>query len=451
MNHTLGELQLLNCAIDSGDPYFFVKNHLDRNWFPTLTKAFDFITSHVKQNGEMPTLTTVKASVRDFDFAEYESADTLRRKLGDVLAKREFSEWMKTVDTAVPFNDVQSTIHKKAKEIEAKFGIDVVTASNWRTNGAERFKNYEDREKNKRAVIPSGFGDIDKALTGKVGGAVTKGDYIVVYGATKRGKSHLVRKLLTLPAARAGYRVLDLCLENEAQEIEFMLDSMDSADKGTFQISIENMKLAGGFDRRKLSNGYLDPEQRAEYLRWTSKFKKGNIAYGDYLIKTFEDEDMDNVDFWKIKALIEEYKPDMLLIDPIYLTNYPKTNEKTPGAGAQAMSRALRRLATQKGIVIAVTVQATVDDVAREGDDEELRVPPLKDVKTSKSLLEDGTVTFGIDSNKSGKALIEIMLSRKGGAGHRVDLQFFPNYGIVQSYDEALRRQLEVVKQTKMF
>ncbi|UJF36593.1 DnaB helicase C-terminal domain-containing protein [Paenibacillus hexagrammi] len=399
----------------------------------------------------MPTLTTVRSAVKEFDFAEYESADTLKRRLGDFLAKREFSEWMKGLDTSVSFAKVNEAINAKSKEIEAHYGATVDSASNWRTNGNERFGNYQDRETNKRILIPSGFVEIDKSITGKVGGAFTKGDYIVFYGATKRGKSHLVRKATTLPAVRAGYRVLDLCLENERAEIEFMLDSMESADHGVSEINIEGAKVTGGFDRKKLAFGYLDPEQRTMYADWTGSFDESNDKYGDYLIKTFEDEDMDKVDIWKIKSLIQEHKPDMLLVDPIYLTTYPSSSDKTPGAGAQAMSRALRRLATQLGLVIVVTVQATLDDGAVDDEAEELKVPPLKDVKSSKALLEDGTITFGIDSNRQGKALVEIMLSRKGGAGAKIDLQFFPNYGICRSYDEAIRANMERIKATKLF
>lgn len=452
MSHALTELQLLNAAIDSGDPYFLSKLGVDAAWFPTFGAAYRFITDHIREHGAVPTLTTVAGAVDGFEFAEHESPDILKRKLGDALAKRDLAEWLKTVDTSKPFDRLEADIVAKTRELEQCYGVKRDTATNWRTDGEQRFATYLDRESNKRTLIPSGFAEVDKALTGRTGGAFVKGDYIVIYGRTKRGKSHLVRKLTTLPAVRAGFRVLDICLENERAEIEFMLDSMEAADLGTLEVTHGGVKMAAGFDRKRLVYGYLDAAQKAEYERWTRQFNESNAAYGDYIIKTFEDADMDFVDLRKIEALINEHKPDVMLIDPIYLTTYPRVNEKTPGGGAQAMSRALRRLATRKQVVIAVTVQATLDEGGRDDDEGELKVPDISKVKTSKSLLEDGTVTFGIDSNQQAcKAVIEVMLSRKGGAGARVDLQYLPNYGIVRSIDEAIRAQLEAAEAVGLF
>jgi hypothetical protein len=452
MNAALTELQLINAAIDARDPYFFAKLGVDRSWFTVYGEAYDFIADHIRQHNEVPTLSTVAGAVEGVEFVEFESPDVLKRRLGDSLAKRELADWLKGTDTSLPFEKLRESIEKKTRELEAKYGVKRDQATNWRTDGARRFAEYLDRESNKRQLIPSGFVDINRALTGKDDGAFIKGDYVVVYGRTKRGKSNITRKLVTLPAVRAGYNVLDLALENDRAEIEFMLDSMVSADLDPLPVDVEGVIMAGGFDRRKLMFGYLGREEKEAYRKWTELFSDSNDVHGDYIIKTFEDADMDFVTIQKIEALIDEYQPDVVLVDPIYLTTYPKVTERTPGAGAQAMSRALRRMAARKQVVIAVTAQATVEEGGRKDDDDDMTIdiPDLSKIKSTKSLLEDGTVTFGVDSIE-GKAAIEIMLSRKGGAGERVDLQFWPNYGIIRPIDEAIEQQLAAAKATKLF
>lgn len=454
MNTALTELQLLNAAIDSHDPYFFSKNSVDRDWFPTFSAEYDFIQRYIRDHAEMPTLATLVGESERFDFAEYESVDTLRRRLGDALAKKEMADYLAQMDTSKPYNEILADIERRGQELSLKYGIRRGTESNWRTNGMERFARYLEREQNKRKLIPSGFREINQALTGKPDWAFVYGDYIVFYGRTKKGKSHLVRKTITIPAMRAGFRVLDLALENERAEIEFMLDSIESADQGLVRVNMNGVEIDGGFDRRKLVFGYMDDAQREVYREWTGQFTASNDSYGDYIIKTFEDDDMGVVDLAKIEALIDEYEPDVLLVDPIYLCTYPRLGDRTPGAAAQAFSRGLRRLATRKQLVIAVTVQASLDEGGRRDDEEdgELEIPDIAKIKTSKSLLEDSTVAFGIDSNIDiGKAVVGVMLSRKGGTGAVSQLQYIPNFGIVRSIDEAIQRQTELVGHVKLF
>lgn len=115
----------------------------------------------------------------------------------------------------------------------------------------------------------------------------------------------------------------------------------------------------------------------------------------------------------------------------------------------QAMSRALRRIATKKRVVIVVTVQATPDDGKHDKHDE-LQIPRMDKVRGTNDVLMDGTVTFGIDSI-AGKDAVSIMLSRKRGAGTTVDLQYLPNYGIVRPIDEALAKQMDLAGAIKLF
>jgi hypothetical protein len=474
LNTHLIESQLISVAIDANDLAFFSRLGVTREWFRSLPQAFDAYSDHVARFDSVPTATTLlrteaegvdhdgkrvtkslEAWGLDLDVT-YEEPSVLKRKLADANAKREIEQRLQALDsTRLSGAELAQEVASIAREVERKWAIGDDMNTNWTTNGAARFKTYEERESNKSALIPSGFREINRALTGKDDGAFVKGDYIVLYGMPKAAKSTLARAGITLPAARVGNRVLDLALENERFEIETLLDSMEAAYQHALgAITLGGVHVDAGFSRRKVAYGYMTASEKATYRDWTNRFATGGdlIGYGDYIVKTFEDSDMERVDLRKIESLIDEHKPDVVLIDQLSLCSYPKTGEQKNGAGAEAFSRSLRRMATRKQVVIVLVVQATYED-RKEGEDGviQIRVPSLEDVKSTKAVIEDGVVTFGVDSHvdkttKLGDAVIGVMMSRKGGAGTEVPIVFAPEYGVVRAFDDEAARQIAAAK-----
>ena len=73
------------------------------------------------------------------------------------------------------------------------------------------------------------------------------------------------------------------------------------------------------------------------------------------------------------------------------------------------------------------------DDTDEDGN-RELRPPKRAEIKKTKSVLEDATNTFGIDT-LDGRGIIEIGKGRNGGEGTQVEVLYLPNYGIVRQMD----------------
>lgn len=466
MSTLFNENQLINLAIDSTDTAFFARNGITREWFPTLPEAFDLFERHVREFGEIPSVSVFEhlevtrggrlVTLKEAGFDGEVSTDpvhVVRAKLANALANREIETRVSAIDTAnKTAMEVAGLLTDIARDVTKKWGVAPDSATNWRTNGRDRFETYRNRRDSKTMLIPMGSEAINLALTGKADGALVRGDYVIMYGMPKAAKSTNARAMITLPAARAGYRVLDLALENERFEIETLLDSMESAHLGAVSATVSGM--GAGFNRSAISYGYLNAAEESEYLAWTQRFSEQGETdgYGDYIIKTFEDSDMDRADLRKIESLIDEHKPDVVLIDQLSLCAFPPVQDRKNGGGAEAFSKGLRRLAARKQVVIVLVVQATYEDrTDAETGEYELRVPSLEDVKSTKAVIEDGVVTFGVDSyvNKEtgvGQAVVGVMMSRKGGAGTQVDLFFAPKFGIVRDFSEESRLQQEAAK-----
>lgn len=470
MSTILCENQLLGNALEANDTAFFARNGITREWFTELPEAFDLFEQYIREFNEVPSDSTIKehevtrrvngkevtAKLVEWGYDDTVSLDSVgvvRARLANILAKREIEDRYAKMNTdslsALQIADLAADI---ARDVTKKWGVAPESATNWRTNGRDRFETYRNRRDNKLLLIPLSSAALNMALTGNPDGALVRGDYIIWYGMPKAAKSTTARAEITLPAARAGYRVLDLALENERFEIETLLDSMESAHQGAVSATVSGM--GAGFNRSAISYGYLNESEEREYLAWTQRFSEQGETdgYGDYIIKTFEDSDMDRADLRKIESLIDEHKPDVVLIDQLSLCAFPPVQDRKNGGAAEAFSKSLRRMAARKQVVIVLVVQATYEDrTDAETGEYELRVPSLEDVKSTKAVIEDGVVTFGVDSyvNKEtgvGQARIGVMMSRKGGAGTEVDLFFAPKFGIVRDFDDEVRLQQEAAK-----
>lgn len=304
-------------------------------------------------------------------------------------------------------------------EIDRKYALSALTQSNWTTDGEDRVLAYEARTAATQRLIYSGFDSWNREI-----GPFKPGDYVVLFAPPKTGKTHMSRAFLTLPAVRQGFSVLDYALEQPRSEIEAVLDSLESAHQGILLFDGQ----PSGFSERELLRGELrDPEAYFSFVQEDRKAK----GYGNYIVKTLEDDDMITANMDKIEADIDIYKPDIVLVDQASLMTYEKVKDSKTGGAAEATSRRFRRMCVRKGVVGVMLVQATVEQEKETDGQRVLNPPDASKIKTSKAFVEDCSTLITMDS-VSGKAILKCERARMGGAGFTVDLTFFPNWGIVR-------------------
>jgi replicative DNA helicase len=390
--------------------------------------VYEKFVDHCKKYSEVPSLAwLVSETDTGFEFDEVEeSAETLVRKLRECRAKDEKKNLLQRIAAEWVSLDAETVSERLKSELDAidkKYGLIEMSVANWTLDGSERIASYEQRKSSEQTMIYTGFESWNKTI-----GPMKKGDYCVLFAPPKRGKTHISRAFITLPAVRQGFTVLDLALEQPRAEIEAVLDSLESAHRGIFTYNGQ----PSGFSERDIIRGGLG-DMEDEYYRFVTEGKEG---YGSYLIKTLEDSDMDVCNMDRIEALIDLHKPDVVLIDQASLLSYEKVRDSKAGAPAEATSRRFRRMCVRKGILGVMLVQAQIEQDKEEDGVRVLSPPDASKIKTSKAFVEDATTLVTVDSTH-GKALLKCERARLGGAGFEVNLQFFPNYGIVREVQAA--------------
>jgi hypothetical protein len=430
VNTALIESYLLNLAVASTDTHFFQKLGVPADWFTVHREVYDAFVAHCKKYGETPSLATLVAETdTGFTFEDVEeSADTLVRKLREYRAKTEKQEALKKIAlewAQLGADEVTQRIKSEMDAIDQKYGLAAQTHTDWVTDGHQRVATYEHRKSSQQKLIYTGFDSWNKEI-----GPFKPGDYVVLFAEPKRGKTHISRAFITLPAVRQGFRVLDYALEQPRAEIEAVLDSLESAFMGVFEYNGQ----PSGFSERDILRGTLEDEDT--YRDFVTQVDRQKAGYGSYIIKTLEDDDLIACNMDKIESDIELYKPDVVLVDQASLMSYEKVKDGKAGAAAEATSRRFRRMCVRKGVVGVMLVQATMEQAKEEDGIRVLNPPDATKIKTSKSFVEDATTLVTMDSTH-GKALLKCERARMGGGGFTVDLQFFPNYGIVREVQAA--------------
>lgn len=419
------ELQLLNSILVSRDATALVRNGLmDRNQWLTHQEAYLFIVKHLKDYGELPSISTAIQSIDNFESVDTtESPDTLCKKMIERNLKNKQKQFL--VDIAKRFGelDAYDILAAMEEKVSAFQKISIQHGSNgidWATSGSERAKEYENRKKKDFSRrVPFLFHELTKIL-----GEMNGGFYLTIMGFTARGKSWLGLKQ-ALAAHEMGLNVLVESGEMSKPEVAFRLDS-----------------LKGNYSNRGLYTGSLDFHTEEQYLKWLDKFNKEN-GQTPLVIKTQEDWAY-GLTLHQIEHDIQIHKPDVLILDQFSLIRHISSDRN----GMTNTSRKLKELAGKYGIVIVLLYQANGDYEKRKGQEKaeensikELTPPRLSDYSETIAIIQDSDAVLTFDSviwrdeqtrQQCGKAILAVGKSRNGGEGTELDIQWIPDFGIIK-------------------
>lgn len=421
------ELALLNHVIAKRDLSVLARNGLDDDSaFPEHADALRFIRKHVEQYGETPSLESVIRACPSFEPWDVgESPETLCAKLHERNTKLSIRRVLEEVagekgkfvrlDGYELLDFLGERLEQVRQDVSARRGSG---ATNWSRQTDQRRQEYDRRASGEYGTrIPLFWPKIEDAV-----GGFYRGDYVNLIAWTKKGKSW-IGSVAGLTANRAGYRVLALLAESTKAEATFRLDTLEF-----------------GISNRGLFGGSLDSEQYQTYVRKLNELQEQNRP--DYIIRTPEDW-RHGLTLRQIEADIDQYKPDVVIIDQFSLINYGGHTWEAK----EAASKQLKLLFARKGVVGVVITQASGDYGKRthkheddEDDVQELRPPSESDYSGTIATIQDATHVLAFDSiqnrdedgKERGKAQLVVRISRTGGAGTTVDLKWLPNDGIIE-------------------
>lgn len=364
------ETQLINAILDTKE----IDKCLERN----VTKVFleypdvwSYILEFKSQYGEVPSKEAVKNKFSDFEFfttnspIDYYIDEAETQSLGQRVRKTivDASEKLKKGnDPQVVLSSLASDSTAIMRDTGRMRDVDV-------TDWKERAQILRDRINSPDddvLGVPSGIKVIDKLY-----GGWQKGDFVVVMGWTGAGKSFLTR-LFAVNAWKAGFTPLVISLEMDKTQELYRIDTILNQGK-----IFKNSQLTHGKD--------VEPDM---YERWAADTFSQSHPF--HLITS---DGIENADQFFVEAKVEQYKPDLLILD--YHTLFEDSRRGgTETERAKNLSKDFKRIAVRNRIPVLDVSGVTMDDGHAE------RPPELNEMAWSKQLAYDSDLVLAMHRPK---------------------------------------------------
>lgn len=401
--------------------------------------TYRFITDYAAENaGKAPSYALVAASVEGFEYIP-EVSDSyayLTKKLKAFSATQAVVDMFQTGEVQRKLNEmpgdkfISEYLLPELEKVKLGTSVRESVGTDIKAEGADFLAEYFDRKEGTSFRLwKSKFPRINDQI-----GGYFSGNMYTWYGRSGRGKSVFTMEEI-IEAAFQGANVLVWAME--MSRFEWMAraystisarisETIEKVDGIDFEVGFENRALLSG----KLSEGY------EEGLRiFVDQLAQGKILPGNIILRAADDSDFVNRDTRQLESDILMTKPDVVLIDPIYLMDFDANTSRVAGGDVANTSKRIRRLAgTEKTVIHVVTQAEEVRDETDEDGNRSLRPPKRAEIKKTKSVLEDAANTFGIDS-LNGEGIIEIGKGRNGGEGTQINVLYLPNFGIVREME----------------
>lgn len=367
--------------------------------FDLYTNEWDFLTEYYTTHREVPPRDVVEMTFPDFEF--YDTDGNVKWYIEELHKWRakhvlqsiitEAASGIKDTSSFVMINRMQSALAELGRDTRMVRDLDLVGNMN------ERIENLRERidirEGGRKIIgVPSGISTLDDAF-----GGWQRGDFIVIAGWTGQLKSWLAL-LFAQHAWSEGYRVLYVSLEMSGLQIGYRFDTLLSGMHGE---GITNSSLT-----------HAEDITYDHYKNWL-----GEIMYEKHPFVVVTNEDLDEVNQNVVLAKIEQWKPDVVILDYHGLfddaSGVTGETEKTKN-----LSKAFKRLAIRTGVPIIDVTAVTMKDDHGE------RPPELHEMAWSKQLAYDSDLTLAVCKHGD---VLEV-ISRKTRRGK--DFKFYLNWDI---------------------
>lgn len=365
------EIALVSKILHTGDFVIVTDMQINGSFLSGRNrKAFAFIKEHMLKYGKTPSLKTFTNKFPSYKLMDKDELDEGLRFYCDELRNKkkhntlvdtveEVADLVEELKTEEAFAEIKRMIVQIENEIVLTDRMEI------NKNTKSRLEDYKQRAQQKGMTgIPSGNTAIDQVLKGFNGG-----ELIAILGYTGTGKSW-AKVIMATFMAKMGYRVL---LVTKEMSTKMMVRRIDAVW----------CKLS----YTRFRNGNLHDDEYKRYEKYLEEID------GDTDANLIVEQATGGVS--QIAAKVEQYKPDIVLIDGAYLLEDEEKGEDDWKAVIRIF-RALHALALNKNIPIIASTQSKE------------KVVELNTISFAKALSNDCDVVMALEQDDEMKADREI-------------------------------------------
>lgn len=362
------EAGFLAKLIYTGDKKFLSEQRIKPELFTGMYRnVFNFVQEHLVEYGEIPTKEIVKRYFPTMEFPSRSKlkrtklawwAEELRRKATHNKIADAVEKIFETLENRDPYKAkaiMEGTLRDIAKVASITKDLDLTQASKLMR------EEYMRVEKTGGIVgLPTLFKSLDKCL-----GGLDKEQLITIIARTNQGKTWLLMIIL-YNIWKQGYTV---CLGTKEMSAK--------------QLATRFLSLHTGISHTRIRLGMLTPKEKVRYFTELRKLERKKNRFIIFYVEG-------GVTYLRTK--IEEYKPDILGVDGMYLI------DDDLGADAEWMrvaniSRGLKALAQSCEIPIIGTSQANRATSKKTG-------PEVDNISYSDAVGQDSDIILGLNQTE---------------------------------------------------
>lgn len=399
------EVGLISKVLETTD-FVTVKDKQIKPYFLTdglNRKAFKFINDFYLKNGTVPTVRVFKQKFPDFELETYKNPQTFEDTIG---TEETLVYWCDEVRTKTKHNKICDIVEEMAQNLEnldtekaydnMKKGLiyienDIVEtqAIDTTKDGEDRKANYLKRKENKGMIgIPMGIDKLDMLLKG-----MQKKQLLTLIAKTGLGKTWFLI-LVASYCQLNGYRVLFFTTEMSEEQIEDRLEAM-----------LVKMMMGEDFNYGRFKSGTLNPQEEQTYF----EFLDMKHTLEPLIVETATGVS-------NVSAKIEQYQPDLVLVDGAYLMEDDR-GAKEDWLRVAHITRDLKSLAKLKNLPIMINSQADSTTSKKTG-------PELENIGFSKAIGHDSDVVLGLlrdeEMIEDKEMKVKVLKQREGTLGNVV-------------------------------
>ena len=361
------ETKLLNAIVSEGD-FDLCSTENVKHVFVEHKDVWSFIAKHYDSHKKVPSTDTIRHHFPDFEIFNVTEPlqyyiDAAHQESLSQQVRMALSRSNDLVEESGPKEAIGFLMSRASELIKVSSSLkDTNLVDEWE----DRFEDLLKRSKSKNREIigvPSGISIMDKIFGGWQGG-----DFVVLLGWTGVGKSFVAR-LFAVNCWRAGYTPLVISLEMNKQQESQRIDTLLNNGEGYFT----NTDLVTA-----------NPNIVSTYKEWAKSTYEGK-----HPIHVVTTEGMDSADQHMVQAKIDQYKPDLVILDYHGLFD-DASGARNETEKAKNLSKAFKRMAVKNSVPIIDVAAVTMADGHSE------RPPELEEVAWSKQLAYDADLVLAI-------------------------------------------------------
>lgn len=338
------EKTLLSKVVNEKDYSVVAESGVTENFFyePSNRAMFRFIRDAVSEHGQVPSQELLKRNDPSYKFlAPEKTSDAFSHLIKELRTNRSFTILEEALsDSAEAFEAENldrmisilsaalgevSTTESTTRDIELTGSVDQIL---------DHFDEIQQRDPDEYLGIPMGFDTIDSATQG-----FQDQQLVVFVGPPKAGKSTIMA-LAANEVVRQNKNALVIGFEMTNEEQYMRLFAMEA--------HIDHSKIRGGKDKILSKKDWEALEEAGDYYR--DKHENGARLW-------LSNDTHNNTTLDGVQAKIDKYKPDVLIVDGVYMMTDQVTGEVNTPQALTNITRGFKRLAQNNNIPIIITTQ----------------------------------------------------------------------------------------------